>query len=204
MKIDCEKGTQKPILEFWFWLVSNLFSIETLSFSNWNSSSHANKNLLCYFTNIEVSDCHSVENFEFSYPSNFTWNRLLPRNHSTHHSEALKWSKWQFLTFSMLALILRKISESRKFLNFHTVNRTGFFRFFSKDLWWRKEIEEEWFILWAKSNANEFLPNSAKRKMDAIYFSNFENSKIAQCGKTKNLLLLEKYFVKAPIISVIY
>ena len=40
--------------------------------------------------------------------------------------------------------------------------------------------------------------------MDAIYFSNFENSKIAQCGKTKNLLLLEKYFVKAPIISVIY
>ena len=39
------------------------FSIETLSFSNWSSSSHANKNLLCYFTNIEVSDCHSVENF---------------------------------------------------------------------------------------------------------------------------------------------
>ena len=53
------------------------FSIETLSFSNWNSSSHANKNLLCYFTNIEVSDCHSVENFEFFYPSDFTWNQFL-------------------------------------------------------------------------------------------------------------------------------
>ena len=76
------------------------FSIETLSFSNWSSSSHANKNLLCYFTNIEVSDCHSVENFEFFYPSDFTWNQLLPQNHSTQHSEALKWSRWQIFTVS--------------------------------------------------------------------------------------------------------